>query len=222
MTPYCRPFAVRRAPLVLYFCRKVRLMEKPGTRIKEIRKQKGLTQQQLAEATGLNLRTIQRVESGQTIPRGHTLQALARALECTPVDLNGNSESTGHEDKPERLFHSVVLHLSVLSFIVLPLGNIIFPTIIWLQHRSTVAHFKEMGRRLLNFQITWTVVTYLCIGVYGFSKIMHQPVSDVFMYAAIALYSINIGAALVMAIIARKNPRKARYPSLVPFIKEKL
>ncbi|MFD1164068.1 helix-turn-helix domain-containing protein [Sphingobacterium daejeonense] len=42
-----------------------------------LRKQKGLTQEQLAERAGVTVRTIQRIESGETIPRAYTLQNLA-------------------------------------------------------------------------------------------------------------------------------------------------
>lgn len=49
-------------------------------RILTIRKSKGFSQELLAEQSGVSLRTIQRVEQGETVPRGHTMQALATAL----------------------------------------------------------------------------------------------------------------------------------------------
>ena len=49
-------------------------------RILAIRTSKGLSQELLAEQSGVSLRTIQRVEQGETVPRGHTMQALATAL----------------------------------------------------------------------------------------------------------------------------------------------
>ncbi|MCB2410111.1 helix-turn-helix domain-containing protein [Hymenobacter lucidus] len=52
-----------------------------AARINAIRKSKGLSQEVLAERSGVSLRTIQRVEQGETVPRGHTLHALAAALE---------------------------------------------------------------------------------------------------------------------------------------------
>ena len=54
-------------------------------RILAIRKSKGFSQEVLAEKSGVSLRTIQRVEQGETVPRGHTIQALATALEV-PLD----------------------------------------------------------------------------------------------------------------------------------------
>lgn len=54
-------------------------------RILAIRKSKGFSQELLAEQSGVSLRTIQRVEQGETVPRGHTVQALATALNV-PLD----------------------------------------------------------------------------------------------------------------------------------------
>ena len=54
-------------------------------RILTIRKSKGFSQELLAEQSGVSLRTIQRVEQGETVPRGHTMQALATAL-GVPLD----------------------------------------------------------------------------------------------------------------------------------------
>ena len=49
------------------------------------REQKGFTQKTLAEATGLSLRTIQRLEAGNSEPKGHTLTVLAKALATSEV-----------------------------------------------------------------------------------------------------------------------------------------
>ena len=59
------------------------------------RKSKGFSQELLAERSGVSLRTIQRVEQGETVPRGHTVQALARRSKCrsTPGEPRPNFRS---------------------------------------------------------------------------------------------------------------------------------
>ncbi|TGE28766.1 helix-turn-helix domain-containing protein [Hymenobacter metallicola] len=64
-----------------------------AARIQSIRKSKGLSQEVLAEQSGVSLRTIQRVEQGETVPRGHTLQALAAALDVTLEALRTEPEA---------------------------------------------------------------------------------------------------------------------------------
>jgi transcriptional regulator with XRE-family HTH domain len=43
------------------------------SKLKQIREQQNLTQEELAEKSGISVRTIQRIESG-TEPKGHTLK----------------------------------------------------------------------------------------------------------------------------------------------------
>jgi len=56
-------------------------------RAREFRTRKGLTQEELAENSGLSLRTIQRIENGEVMPRGDSLKRIAVALQVTPDDL---------------------------------------------------------------------------------------------------------------------------------------
>lgn len=51
-----------------------------GKKISEMRKAKGLTQEELVEKCNLNVRTIQRIEAGEVTPRSYTIKALFEAL----------------------------------------------------------------------------------------------------------------------------------------------
>ena len=51
--------------------------------VKEIRAKSGWTQAMLAEKTGLSLRTIQRLESSNTPPKGYSLEVLANVFNFT-------------------------------------------------------------------------------------------------------------------------------------------
>jgi transcriptional regulator with XRE-family HTH domain len=56
-------------------------------RVKELRKRNALSQDDLAKNSGLSLRTIQRVENGETIPTAETLKRLALVLDVAPIEL---------------------------------------------------------------------------------------------------------------------------------------
>jgi transcriptional regulator with XRE-family HTH domain len=58
-----------------------------GEKLRETRKRKLLTQQQLAERTGVGVATIIRIERNQVEPRGSTIRKLAEALEVEPEEL---------------------------------------------------------------------------------------------------------------------------------------
>jgi transcriptional regulator with XRE-family HTH domain len=52
-----------------------------GKKIADLRKAKGLTQEELVERCNLNVRTLQRIESGEATPRTYTLKLIFEALE---------------------------------------------------------------------------------------------------------------------------------------------
>ncbi|MBO6086802.1 helix-turn-helix transcriptional regulator [bacterium] len=64
-----------------------------GTHIKAIRKKCNISQEQLAEMTNLNQRTILRVENGQTLPTLDTLNKIAEKLDCNILDFLSISKS---------------------------------------------------------------------------------------------------------------------------------
>lgn len=58
-------------------------MNSIGAKITEIRKRKGLSQEIVADKANINLRTLQRIEKGETEPHGNTLRSL-----CEVLDVN--------------------------------------------------------------------------------------------------------------------------------------
>lgn len=60
-----------------------------SNRAKEFRKNKGLTQEQLAEDAQLNFRTIQRIEYNESTPRGDTLKRISDSLKVSENDVVG-------------------------------------------------------------------------------------------------------------------------------------
>lgn len=55
--------------------------------IRTQRAAKGYTQNDLAEKTGISLRSIQRIEKGEVLPRPFTIKALASVLQFSNQDL---------------------------------------------------------------------------------------------------------------------------------------
>ena len=58
-----------------------------GVRIKELRKKRKISQEQLAEMTGVNNRTVLRIENGHTCPTLETLAKFAEVLGCGIADF---------------------------------------------------------------------------------------------------------------------------------------
>ncbi len=56
-------------------------------RLREVRERKWITQDELAERTGLSVPTISRLENGHNAPRIRTVRTLAEALGVDPDEL---------------------------------------------------------------------------------------------------------------------------------------
>lgn len=124
-----------------------------GKRVTEERVRLRMSQEELAGESLLSLRTIQRIESGQTSPRGDTLKRLAAALKVPVEDL---IDSELQEDANL----VVLMNLTQLSFLAFPLLGVIIPLIIWLTNRNRVRDVDEVGQSILNFQASWSIVLF--------------------------------------------------------------
>lgn len=129
-----------------------------SSQIKNIRTQRGFSQELLAEKTQLSLRTIQRVENAETEPRGDTLLRIAEALQVTPDELLEWNQT-------EDLSTLVVLNLSALGFLFTPILGVILPLIIWISWKDRVKKADLVGRKVINAQITFTTFIYFLEGV---------------------------------------------------------
>jgi hypothetical protein len=64
---------------------------------------------------------------------------------------------------------AVITHVSGLAGVVIPFGNIIAPLVLWLIKKSEIPSLDQVGRDVLNFQISYTIygVAAAIIGVIG-------------------------------------------------------
>ena len=61
-----------------------------GRKVSELRKAKGLTQEELVENCNISVRTLQRIEIGEVTPRIYTIKTILAALD---YDLTKGSEN---------------------------------------------------------------------------------------------------------------------------------
>lgn len=73
----------------LYHCKIVEESERQelAARLKQRRVAKFLTQEELADLSGVSRPTIARIESGTAIPRAKTIKKLAGALDMAPNEM---------------------------------------------------------------------------------------------------------------------------------------
>lgn len=158
--------------------------------IKELRKQYGLTQKDLAQKTGLSLRTIQRVEASNKSLQGHTLQTVSQAFNMEAAVLQhkfvGDQSDVRADKQAIRL-----INLSALACMCIPFGNLILPFHIW-RNCPPSEHIDEIGGRIINFQIIWTAMlcTLLCIA--PFVDMTPPSSTPLILYVLFIALAINI------------------------------
>ena len=182
-------------------------------KVKELRKRNGISQELLAEISGLSLRTVQRIENGETQPTGDSIKRLSNALKVTPNELmdwqiikNNNVLLT--------------LNLSQLGFIAFPLLGILIPLIIWTSKKDKIKDVDQVGKSILNFQISWTLVLFLmAIGVFISSK-LQLSINISFAGILIAfsgMYFINF-MVVIFNTLRYHNGKSIKYKPAFPFL----
>ncbi|WP_250255653.1 helix-turn-helix domain-containing protein [Chryseobacterium sp. Marseille-Q3244] len=138
------------------------------SKLKTVREQKNLTQEELSEKSKISVRTIQRIEAG-TEPKGHTLRALARALEIEENLLQDTivipeiNDEVSEESIPEvkekeqsDVNYSLIkiINLSSLLFTLLPPLNILVPLLLMF----TMKQRNSLVKEIISVQMIWTVM----------------------------------------------------------------
>jgi XRE family transcriptional regulator, regulator of sulfur utilization len=194
-------------------------------RIAAARKNKGLTQEELASLTKLTVRTIQRIESGESIPRSFTLRSIAAALD-KPLEylmadeaVPANSAAAPAPAQPPGPGTDADIHfmqmfnLSCFLYIILPFVHFLVPAYL-LKNRSHLGPaLLHLGRRIIRQQVYWVIATHLLLLLtlaYNFLQAYYLENRYVvhFLWPFFIMYFLN--ASLILMNAARINrPRPA-------------
>lgn len=188
-----------------------------GMIVAELRIQKGLTQEKLAEDCEVSTRTIQRIEIGEVNPRAFTLNNLSNILEYDFNEENNQNETTW----------LTLLHLSCIF------GLVLVPLVIWTWKKKKSQRINKHSRLVLNFQITILLLLMLAMfpvfilpGVVMFIEEISLGAAEmVYMFSvmlvslpvfAIGIFSIYQGVMNASRMLADKP---VYYRMSIPFLK---
>ncbi len=156
-------------------------------KLKYYRENRNLTQNDLAHFTGLSLRTIQRIESG-TSPKGHTLKVLLNTLEIGKNELLGSPSPEIEANDDMAILK--LLNTSILSFIIIPFGNIIFPSFIYWKYRNR--SFRKAAESIISFQILWTLLTSILLILSPFVQNEFSLTSSLILWVLVLCFLSNL------------------------------
>lgn len=188
-------------------------------RLKNYRRINCLSQDGLAEISGISIRTIQRIEEGKSIGSAYTLAALAKALNISATSLiiqeTQNPPTTYDNENKLK-----ILNLSALSVILIPLSNVILPTLIFLKNRDN-KKINNLGRKIISFQILWTLGTLLITLIFPIILLLlFQPLngSSIPLFVPVYFISVIFNVYFIIRFAIRINnhsPLLERLPSIL-------
>lgn len=183
-------------------------------RIVVARKKKGLTQEQVADLTNISVRTIQRIENGESVPRAYTVKAIATALDTSFEELTKDLVDDRIADTPLRANQNdgdekhflQLLCLSCFSYLVIPLVHFLVP--IYLLKKSKIKNPGAINysRRVIRMQIYWTVslcfllLLTLC---YNFIAVVYRQNLPLLNYLWTFLFMYILNAVIIFISLLR-------------------
>ena len=114
-----------------------------------------------------------------------------------------DASERGRSDVPaEERTWGMVAHLAALAGIVIPLGNVFGPLVVWLARREGSRFVGEQAKEALNFNITIAFAALACF-------ILTWLFVGVLLFAALALYWL---AMTIVAAVKASEGIRYRYP----------
>lgn len=120
----------------------------------------GITQEELALRSKVTVRTIQRIENGQTIPRMYTLRAIANTLDLpfNEIDSVLRKNNTDTMDESDTIHFLRMLCLSCFSYLIIPYIHFLIPQYLLRKEKRLHAPALSFARDLIRKQIWWVVL----------------------------------------------------------------
>lgn len=123
-------------------------MHRLSDEIYKARKEKGLTQEELADLSGINLRTIQRIENNQTNPRGNTLKLIGKVLS------EDFTKSAAGENK-------VIVGERLANWVFIVILNLLMMGVVGFLTLDSNANLNSrFGAALLSFLLPFIIVLF--------------------------------------------------------------
>jgi transcriptional regulator with XRE-family HTH domain len=165
-------------------------------KLTKYREKLNLTQDELAEKSGVSVRTIQRIEAGSK-PKGHSLNVLSKALNVTKEQLTDEKNEPSLDYKLIKL-----INLSSVPFVLIPLANIALPLMIMYAKKEV----NSITKQIVSIQIVWTIISTVLFLLSPFINRLFSSENKLTLVVLIVSILLNICIIMLNAIaIDKKN-----------------
>ena len=196
--------------------------------LKEHRLNRHLSQSELAAQSGISIRTIQRIENGESTGSPYVIRTLCKSLDIDPEHLIVNPEPHVTEkliqpkesdedrtrDKNAYDTRLKYINFSALSVLGFPFLNLVLPAVLYFVFKKSLwhAHDKNAALKILSLHILWSVFTLvLMIFIplidhlfFGIEEVMEIPLF-IWIYLVLVITLVVIILHTASDINKRKN-----------------
>jgi transcriptional regulator with XRE-family HTH domain len=166
--------------------------------LKTQREKRNLTQEKLAEKSGVSLRAIKQIESGIQ-PKGENLKRLAEALQ-----VHEKLIQYPEKDPPDINYTVIkIMNLSSLPLSVLPPFNIAVPVFMMF----VSGQFNDLAKQLVSLQIIWTLLSYVIFMLSAFSRVWIGLNRYYLLAVIVFLVLTNVAIILINAVNLDENEK---------------
>lgn len=144
------------------------------SQLKKIREERNITQEELAEKSGISVRTIQRIEAGAE-PKGYTLKTLAANLNVSQKDLlieeiskeEITIETVVTIDKDVNAGLIKMINLSSLPFSWFPVVNFLPPLLMMILTKEK----SQIVKQIVSLQIFLAIISPIIFMIVAILKL---------------------------------------------------
>ncbi|QKJ32031.1 helix-turn-helix transcriptional regulator [Mucilaginibacter mali] len=189
-----------------------------GKNIAELRTAKGLTQQELANKCSLNVRTIQRIEAGEVMPRMYTLNMLAAPLGANLNQLNQNSMETKTLSRQMQaayvaglvfIINSVPVIYHLITHQLPPFAHVVTSVIHMVSSVFFLRGFYLIGKFYKNWLLAVSIVImtvlFPVLNLLDLFKNTYFSIGQGIIFILMSINMVIIGAGMLKESLARKG-----------------
>ena len=187
-------------------------------KILQLRDERKISQEELSEASGISVRTIQRIEKDQVNPRPYTARKLLEALNVSLEEFNSDSPKNSNYYIEESTQLNRFIMSNFLVFL-LPVIFLIFLVALW--KKGTWSNTSNLiCKKVLSFQIIWTILSVIIIllnpffiNLFGGQTVVGQSLPiPILVYLGLNLIDVFI----VLKIAKSLKHSSSKWTSVIP------
>lgn len=103
---------------------------------------------------------------------------------------------------------AVLCQLLQFAGLIIPVGSLLAPLILWLVKRSESAFLDEIGKEVINFEISLLIYSIIC-------GLLIFVIIGFFMLAVLGIWALVL---IIIATMKASEGRVYRYPWIIHFI----